>query len=90
MYGCIYITACTGLIKNKPTAETGVMTARRDGFGGSIELPTHHRCSPTDLQGSYSQKETENARRKHCFNTVGIILYYKRVSISISIASIYI
>jgi len=64
-----------GTYKNKPTAETGVMTARRDGFGGSIELPTHHRCSPTDLQGSCSQKETENPRRKHYNNKVGIILY---------------
>lgn len=51
------------------------MTARRDGFGGGIELPTHHRCSPTDLQGSCSQKETKNPRRKHCINKVGIILY---------------
>jgi len=53
------------------------MTAVRDGFGGGIKLPTHHRCRPTDLRGSCSQKVTENTRQEHCNNKVGItrVLY---------------
>lgn len=69
----IYRRAHGTLYKNKPSAEAGVTTVR-DGFGGGVELPSH-RHHPTDLQGSCSQKETENTRRTHCNNNVGIILY---------------
>jgi len=61
-------------------AEAGVTTAR-DGFGGGVELPLHHQ-HPTDLQGSCSQNQTENARRKHCNNKVeniGVSRLYSQV-----------